>query len=90
MKINPETIKAVAAMTDTLAALRRSSQEADDAAMRCAPGSPEDRYALNIGRVVRHLGDAIADVPTDLWLAMCRATGQADDPAAHDLKSKAA
>jgi hypothetical protein len=90
MKINPETMKAVGTMTDTLAALRRSSQEADDAAMRCAPGSAEELYALQLGRVVRHLGDAVADVPTDLWLAMCRATGQDTEPAVEDLKSKAA
>jgi len=90
MKPTPETIKAVAMMTDSLAALRREQQRADRAANTSAPGSAEERYALKIGRMVRKLGDAIADVPTPLWLEMCRATGQDTEPAVEDLKSKAA
>ncbi len=71
--INPDTIKAVASLTDTLAALRRASREADRATETVAPGAPEERYALQLGRMVQRLGDAIAAVPTELWLAMCNA-----------------
>jgi hypothetical protein len=86
--MNPETIKAVATMTDSLAALRRELQRADRATETAEPGSPEERYALQLGRMVRHLGDAIADVPTELWLDMCKARPEADINT--DLKNKAA
>jgi len=71
--ITAETIKAVATLTDSLAALRRASRTADRATETVPPGAPEERYALQLGRMVRHLGEALADVPTELWLAMCNA-----------------
>lgn len=73
MRTNPDTIKAVAMLTDALAILRRESRAADRLTETSAPGSPEERYALQLGRMVNHLGETIADVPTELWLSMCNA-----------------
>jgi hypothetical protein len=67
----PQTIRAVASLSDSLAELRRASREADRATETSRPGGPEERYALQLGRLVRHLAEAIADTPTDLWLAVC-------------------
>lgn len=91
IKINKDAIRAVAAMTDSLAVLRRELQSADRATETAAPGSAEERYALQLGRMVKRLGDAIAATPTNLWLEMCKdrpADPDALDTA--DLKSVAA
>lgn len=90
IKINNDAIRAVAALTDSLGVLRRELQRADRATETAAPGSQEERYALQLGRMVRHLGDAIADTPTPLWLAMCRDRPGDPDAMPDDLKSAAA
>ncbi len=77
MRLTPELIKACAMCTDALAALRAEQKRADREYGSTPPGSIEERYALRIGRMVKHLGDAISDVPTEIWIAMCNANPDA-------------
>jgi hypothetical protein len=75
LTIRPQTIRAVANLKDALAELRQAAREG--AAQPAAPGSREERYALQLSRLVRHLTEAIADTPTDLWLTVCNQTAPA-------------
>ena len=72
MNIKPEIIRAAADISNALARFQTVAQQADAEAETTPPGSLEERYALNIGRVVKHLEQALADMPASIWLAMCK------------------
>jgi hypothetical protein len=50
--------------------LQKALKALDAEAAASKPGSQIEHTALGLTRTVRHLGNAVADIPQELWAAM--------------------
>ena len=72
--MKPETAEQIAKglrkVMDGKLILQKALKALDAEAAQSKPGSQIEQTALGLTRTVRHLGQAIADIPNELWAAM--------------------
>ncbi len=64
--------KALKHLMEARAGLAAVSTQLDRDAETTAPGSIEEKAALQLTRCMNHISEAIADIPTALWCAMIK------------------
>lgn len=72
--MDAETKRDVAAglakLADAIHDLREAQGKVEKALPRAKPGSGVEAVALQLARVLNHLGEAVADVTPEMWAAM--------------------
>lgn len=64
--------KAIKQLMEARAALARVQCRIERETEATAPGSRDEKIALQLTRCINHLGEAVADIPTELWCAMIK------------------
>jgi hypothetical protein len=83
-KTKAKAAKALADMLDARRVLATVQNQLDREADTAAPGSQAEKEALQMTRFMRHLSDAVADIPTVIWCAMIKS----EDISLEDLRKQ--
>jgi hypothetical protein len=63
-------------------ALHKILETIDQRLRHAPPGDPAEQVSIGLARALRHLGDAVADIPLEFWQAMLdNPDGHACEPA---------